>query len=76
MKAFRKVKDREFTVQPDIILGVLLKNCSLFLLTFSTTAGIVGFAHRQFHHPEKTLFLPRRWKNLGSPEKPLCWLWQ
>ena len=72
MKAFRKVKDRGFTTQPDIILGILLKHCSCILLTFSTRAGIVGFTHRQLHHPEKTLFLPRQWKKLGNPENPLC----
>ena len=77
MNAFRKVKDRGFTTRPDIILGILLKHCScILLLTFSTRAGIVGFTHRQLHHPEKTLFLPRQWKKLGNPENPLCSLWQ
>jgi hypothetical protein len=56
MKEFRKVKDREFPSQPDIILGILLNHCSFILLTFSTRAGIVGFAHRQVHHTEKDPF--------------------
>ena len=71
MKAFRKAKDRGFTIQTDIILGILLKHCSCILLNFSIRAGIVGFTHRQLHRPEKTLFLPRKCKMLGSPENPL-----
>jgi hypothetical protein len=67
MKAFRKVKDCGFTTQPDITLGIPLQHCSCILFNFSTTAGTVGFAHRQLHHPEKTLFLPRQWEKLGRP---------